>query len=60
MWSSFLTGKFEEEIPTILKLLGYPTTIGRSALTAIGNPMSWPQLLAALTWLTDVLMVGPS
>jgi len=50
-------GKFEDEIPSVLKLVGYPTTVGRSALTAIGNPTSWPQLLAALSWLTDLLKV---
>ena len=27
-------GKFEDEIPGVLKLLAYPTSIGRSALTA--------------------------
>jgi hypothetical protein len=50
-------GKFEDEIPLVLKLISYPTTVGRSALTAIGNPTSWPQLLAALSWLTDLLKV---
>lgn len=50
-------GKFEDEIPAVLKLISYPTTVGRSALTAIGNPTSWPQLLAALSWLTDLLKV---
>jgi hypothetical protein len=50
-------GKFEDEIPSVLKLISYPTTVGRSALTAIGNPTSWPQLLAALSWLTDLLKV---
>mgnify|MGYP003684610931 CR=1 FL=1 len=50
-------GKFEDEIPAMLKLISYPTTVGRSALTAIGNPTSWPQLLAVLSWLTDLLKV---
>uniref|UniRef100_A0A7S3W4X4 Kinetochore protein NDC80 n=1 Tax=Emiliania huxleyi TaxID=2903 RepID=A0A7S3W4X4_EMIHU len=48
-------GKFEDEIPGVLKLLAYPTSIGRSALTAVGNPTSWPQLLAVLSWLVDLL-----
>lgn len=47
--------KFEDEVPTVLKTLGYPYNISKGALTAVGSPHSWPHLLAALSWLVDLL-----
>jgi kinetochore protein NDC80 len=50
-----IVGKMEEEVPQIFKKLKYPFPISRSALYAVGSPHSWPSLLAALTWLTELL-----
>nr|UCK81595.1 proteasome subunit alpha type-3 [Arenicola marina] len=48
-------GRIEEEIPKILKLLGYPIPIARSTLQAVGSSHSWPILLGALTWLREMV-----
>lgn len=53
-----LLGKMEDEIPTILKSLGYPYTISKNSFLAIGAPNSWPALLASLDWLVDSLKEG--
>jgi len=50
-----IVGKMEEEVPQIFKKLKYPFPISRSALYAVGSPHSWPSLLAALTWLVELL-----
>lgn len=47
--------KFEEEVPSILKVLGYPYHISKSALTSVGAPHAWPPILAALAWLVDLI-----
>lgn len=47
-------GKFEDELPNVLRLLGYPATVSKSALSAVSVPHRWPQLLAVLTWLVDL------
>lgn len=47
--------RFEDEIPALLKTLGYPFTVSKSALSAIGSPHTWPTLLAVLTWLLEML-----
>ena len=47
--------KFEDEVPTVLKTLGYPYTISKGHLSAVGSPHTWPHLLAALAWLVDLL-----
>lgn len=47
--------KFEDEVPTVLKTLGYPYSISKGALAAVGSPHTWPHLLAALSWLVDLL-----
>lgn len=46
---------FEDDVKTYLKLFGYPSTISKSALTAVGSPHSWPTLLAAITWVVEFL-----
>lgn len=51
-----LEGKFEDEVPMIFKALGYPFTISKSSLYAVGSPHTWPSLLASLTWLVDLLV----
>jgi len=50
------TKKKEEEIPELFKRLKYPFPISKSALYAIGSPHAWPSLLAALTWMVDLLI----
>ena len=47
--------KFEDELPQVLKALGYPYNISKSALQSVGAPHAWPTLLAALAWLVDLL-----
>ncbi|KAI7842998.1 hypothetical protein COHA_003332 [Chlorella ohadii] len=49
------TFKLEEEVPQLYKRLKYPFQISKSNLTAVGSPHTWPSLLAALTWLVELL-----
>ncbi|KAK3735802.1 hypothetical protein QZH41_007422 [Actinostola sp. cb2023] len=44
----------EEEIPKILKLIGYPFTISKSSMFSVGSPHTWPNLLGALCWLIEL------
>lgn len=46
--------KLEDDVPLFFRVLGYPFQISKSALYAAGSPHSWPNLLAALTWLVDL------
>ena len=39
----------------VFKTLGYPYTISKTSLSAVGSPHAWPQLLAALEWLVELL-----
>jgi kinetochore protein NDC80 len=48
-------GKMEDEVTTFFKRLNYPFPISKSALFAVGSPHSWPSVLAALTWLVELL-----
>lgn len=47
--------RFEEELPVLLKCLGYPFTISRSALSAVGSPHTWPTLLGVLMYLVGLI-----
>ena len=47
--------KLADEVQQLLKCLGYPCTIQKSHLTTIGAPNSWPNVLAALAWLVDLI-----
>ncbi|KAL4420345.1 hypothetical protein ABPG77_006152 [Micractinium sp. CCAP 211/92] len=47
--------KLEEEVPQLYKRLRYPFQISKSNLSAVGSPHTWPSLLAALTWLVELL-----
>ncbi|KAI0559772.1 kinetochore protein NDC8 [Gracilaria domingensis] len=47
--------RFEDEIPALLRGLGYPFSISKSALSAVGSPHTWPTLLGVLTWLVNML-----
>jgi kinetochore protein NDC80 len=39
----------------IYKTLGYPYTISKTSLSAVGSPHAWPQLLGAIEWLVELL-----
>lgn len=47
--------KLEEELPSLVKCLGYPFNMSKSALSAIGSPHTWPPLLGFLIWLVDLV-----
>ena len=47
--------KFEDEVPQIFKALGYPVNVTKSSLQTVGAQHSWPPLLGALAWLTDLI-----
>uniref|UniRef100_A0A8C1CVJ1 Kinetochore protein NDC80 n=1 Tax=Cyprinus carpio carpio TaxID=630221 RepID=A0A8C1CVJ1_CYPCA len=49
------TSKVEEEIPRMLKDLGYPFALSKSSMYSIGAPHTWPQALGALIWLIDTV-----
>jgi kinetochore protein NDC80 len=48
-------GKVEDDVTVFLKRLSYPFQISKSALFAVGSPHSWPAVLAAITWLVELL-----
>jgi hypothetical protein len=48
----------DDEIPKMFRDLGYPVPVKTSSIQAVGAAHSWPQLLAALTWLIDLIQVG--
>ena len=45
----------DEEIITMFRQLGYPTPISKSNIASAGTPHAWPHLVAALTWLIELL-----
>lgn len=47
--------KYEEEVPRILKSLGYPFTLSKSAMFAIGSLHTWPSILGALHWMVECI-----
>jgi kinetochore protein NDC80 len=51
-------GKFEDEVPGILKNLRYPfaNEISKSYLQAVGSMHAWPSLLAMLQWMVDLIL----
>lgn len=49
--------KFEDEVAMNFKAIGYPFPISKTALVAAGSPHTWPTLLAALTWLMELLQI---
>lgn len=46
-----------EEFPQIFKLLGYPFVINQSTMKTVNVPHSWPTILGALHWLSELIMV---
>lgn len=55
-------GKTDEDIISIFKFLGYPFTINKSNIAAVGSPHAWPHMLASINWLSEMVtyndMVG--
>ncbi|XP_071774091.1 kinetochore protein NDC80 homolog [Centroberyx gerrardi] len=51
------TSKVEEEVPRIMKDLGYPFALSKSSMYSVGAPHTWPQVLGSLIWLTDTVKV---
>ncbi|KAJ8414454.1 hypothetical protein AAFF_G00053240 [Aldrovandia affinis] len=54
------TSKIEEEIPRMLKDLGYPFALSKSSMYSVGAPHTWPQVLGALIWLIDTVKLFTS
>uniref|UniRef100_A0A8C6M5T5 Kinetochore protein NDC80 n=1 Tax=Nothobranchius furzeri TaxID=105023 RepID=A0A8C6M5T5_NOTFU len=50
--------KVEEEVPALLKALGYPFVLSKCSMYSVGAPHTWPQALGALMWLIDSVKVG--
>lgn len=48
--------KFEDEFVDMFRMLHYPFTISRTVLAAVGTSHTWPPLLAALTWLVELVV----
>lgn len=48
-------GKFEDEVISIFKYMKYPYNISKNGLSAVGSPHSWPQLLASIMWVIELL-----
>jgi SMC interacting uncharacterized protein involved in chromosome segregation len=53
-----LNGKLEEEVPRVLKSMGYPVTISHSHMRTIGVPSTWVVLLGALSYLRTAIEVN--
>jgi len=49
--------KMEEEVPKVLKSVGYPITISKSYMSTVGAQHTWPTILAALSWLKTLIQV---
>lgn len=50
-----LVGKLEDEIIGMFRFLGYPYPIAKSHISAVGSPHAWPNILATLMWLIELL-----
>lgn len=38
------SGRFEDDVVPFLKMVGYPFTISKSSLAAVGAPQTWPKV----------------
>ncbi|KDO28409.1 hypothetical protein SPRG_06646 [Saprolegnia parasitica CBS 223.65] len=47
--------KIEDDVATCFRQLKYPFPISKAALAAVGSPHSWPSLLAAISWMIELL-----
>eukprot|EP00923_Selenidium_pygospionis_P038354 GHVN01066938.1.p1 GENE.GHVN01066938.1~~GHVN01066938.1.p1 ORF type:complete len:743 (+),score=118.01 GHVN01066938.1:5346-7574(+) len=48
--------KVEEDVPRFFKDMGYPERINKTSMIAPGAPNTWPQHVAAMSWLCDILL----
>ncbi|KAL8155950.1 kinetochore protein NDC80 homolog [Apium graveolens] len=48
------SSKLEDDLFSVLKVLGCPIKLNRSALKAPGTPHSWPSLLGVMHWLVQI------
>jgi len=53
-----MTTKMEEEVPRVLRLMAYPFNISKTYLYSVGAAHTWPHLLAALSWMLDIIMTA--
>lgn len=53
-----MVAKFEDEMTLVFRHFKYPFAISKTALVAVGSPHSWPGLLACVTWLMELILVG--
>ncbi|CAJ0935031.1 unnamed protein product, partial [Mesorhabditis belari] len=53
-----ITGKIEDEVPTIFVRLGYPYVLKGSSLKTVGASHAWSQIFGALVWLVDHVMLS--
>mmetsp|Transcript_30847 Transcript_30847/g.86457 ORF Transcript_30847/g.86457 Transcript_30847/m.86457 type:complete len:600 (-) Transcript_30847:66-1865(-) len=51
-WSA----KPHEEIPKLFQQLKYPVSLNKSNFISVGVPHVWPNILAAMRWLVDLLV----
>ncbi|KAL7549627.1 hypothetical protein ACHAWF_017696 [Thalassiosira exigua] len=49
--------KFEDEVSSAFRTLGYPFPVSKTGLVAVGSPHTWPALVAAIDWLVDLLAI---
>ena len=54
-WKPAPGSRFEDEVIPFLKAIGYPFTLSKASLQAVGAPQTWPKALAAITWLIELL-----
>jgi kinetochore protein NDC80 len=43
------------EVPDLFRQMNYPHSLNKSQLISVGSPHCWPYVLAALSWLVDVV-----
>lgn len=56
---TWTTGKrLDEEVTSTLKMLNYPFSVSKSALSAVGSSHTWPSLLGVLTWIMGMVKTG--
>ena len=49
-------GKPHDDIPEMLKLIGYPINISKRSFLSVGGLHVWPSLLATLSWMVELLI----
>ncbi len=54
-WQPSSGRRFEEEVIPFLKAVRYPFTLSKASLQAVGAPQTWPKVLAAISWLVELL-----